>query len=49
MVKAPLGWVRWAKEEGGGVGMNQVSHNMNLAIQSHAMEYATVFGVSMIV
>ena len=35
------GWV--------GVGMNQVSHNMNLAIQSHAMEYATVFGVRMIV
>ena len=46
MIKAPLGWVRWAKEEGG-VGMNQVSHNMNLAI--HAMEYATVFGVHMVV
>ena len=34
---------------GKGVGMNQVSHNMNLAIQSHAMEYATVFGVRMVV
>ena len=31
---------------GVGVGMNQVSHNMSLAIQSQAMEDATVLGVS---
>ena len=28
-----------------GVGINQVSHNMSLTIQSHAMENATVLGV----
>ena len=34
---------------GVGVGMNQVCHNMNLAIQSHAMEYATVLRVFRVV
>ena len=28
-----------------GVGINQVSHNMSLTIQSHAMENATVLGI----
>ena len=32
-----------------GVGINQVSHNMSLTIQSHAMENATVFGVNKVV
>ena len=34
---------------GKGVGMNQVSHNMSLAILSQAMENATVMGVSRVV
>ena len=34
---------------GVGVGMNQVSHNMSLAIQSQAMENATVLGVRRVV
>ena len=32
-----------------GVGINQVSHNMSLTIQSHAMENATVLGVIRVV
>ena len=32
-----------------GVGINQVSHDMSLTIQSHAMENATVLGVSRVV
>ena len=35
------GWV--------GVGIYQVSHNMSLAIQSHAMVNAAVFGVFIVV
>ena len=31
--------------EGQGVGMNQVSHNMSLAIQSQTMENASVLGL----
>ena len=31
------------------VGMNQISHNMSLAIQSPAMENATVLGVHRVV
>ena len=34
---------------GEGAGMNHVYHNMSLAIQSLAMENATVFGVSRVV
>ena len=34
---------------GVGVGMNQVSHNMSLAIQSLAIENATVFGISRVI
>ena len=45
---ACLGWVRWAKEEGG-VGMNQVSHNLSLAIKSLFVENASVSGVCRVV
>ena len=31
------------------VGINQVSHNMSLTIQSHAMDNATVLGVIRVV
>ena len=34
---------------GEGSGINQVSHNMSLAIQSLAMESATVLGVGRVV
>ena len=34
---------------GVGVGMSQVSHNMSLAIQSHAMVNAAVLGVFRVV
>ena len=34
---------------GKGVGMNQVSYNMSLAIQSPFMENATVLGVCRVV
>ena len=44
-----LGMGKMDLREGVGVGMSQVSHNMSLAIQSQAMENATVLRVHRVV